>query len=53
MNLLVKRLYCPYDHRLVRGHEKANNGIIQVTCSICGKVIRVWNGLAWKAPKFN
>ena len=51
LNLPVKRIYCPSCHRLVRGQGKKSNGTTQILCSICNKLIWVWNGLNWQAKK--
>lgn len=57
LKLPVKRIYCPHCKRLVRGQEKEkgkeekNNGTIQILCSICNRLIWVWNGLNWQAKR--
>lgn len=51
MKLLVKRLYCWGCCKLVRGKEQPNNGNIQVLCTICGKLLWLWNGIRWKSVR--
>jgi RNase P subunit RPR2 len=48
MKILVKKVFCSACHRLVRGKEQKSNGNMDINCSICGKLIRVWNKLNWR-----
>jgi len=48
MKILAKKVYCLNDKRLVRGKEEHSNGNINIVCSVCGKLLRIWNGMAWK-----
>jgi hypothetical protein len=48
LNILAKKIYCTHDKRLVRGKEEKSNGNININCSICGKLLRVWNRINWK-----
>jgi transcription elongation factor Elf1 len=40
MKILIKRLYCTKDQKLVRGIEKKSTSATQIVCSHCGKVLR-------------
>ncbi len=48
MKILAKKIYCSDDKRLVRGKEEKGNGNLNIICSVCGKLLRIWNGLNWK-----
>ncbi len=51
MKVNIKRFYCPFCGRLVRGTEHRNDGTINIHCSICGAPVWVWNGIYWKRMK--
>lgn len=44
MKLAVKKTYCPYCRRLVRGVEQKEDTKINITCSLCKRVLWVWDG---------
>ncbi len=48
MKLCVKKIYCPACQRLVRCHEQAINGKINIVCSRCGNPIWIKDGLTWR-----
>lgn len=49
MKICVKKIYCSNCRRLVRCREQATNGAVQVICSRCGKLLRIWNGITWQS----
>lgn len=48
MKLSVKRLYCQYCQKLVRGIEQKANDNTMVTCSCCTKPLYLWDGVIWR-----
>ncbi len=51
MKVSIKKTYCPSCRRLVRGIETKNNNGVNVTCSLCGRLLWVWDGLFMKSGK--
>ncbi len=51
LKLLVKRVYCPVCHKLVRGREQKVETGEHVSCSRCGRLLWLWNGVTWRFNK--
>ena len=49
MKLCVKKIYCPTCKQAVRAREQYGNGQDWISCSKCGRTIRVGNGIYWRA----
>ncbi len=48
MKLMVKKIFCPSCRELVNGQEQKVNGHIRVLCPKCKRLLRFWDGVAWK-----
>ncbi len=48
MRLCVKKIYCPHCRRSVQAEEESSNGQDRITCSKCGQVIYIGNGIYWR-----
>lgn len=48
MKINIKRVYCDSCKKLIRGIEKTVNGHMQISCSKCGKTLRVLEGAVWR-----
>ncbi len=48
MKTCVKRVYCPYDSKLVHCREEKTNGTTRIICQKCGKVLWTKDSTHWK-----
>ncbi|MFH1087348.1 MAG: hypothetical protein V1737_02025 [Chloroflexota bacterium] len=48
MKVCVKKVHCPGCQKLVRCREQEDGRATQVICSLCGRLLWVWNGIRWR-----
>ncbi|MGA2158286.1 MAG: hypothetical protein ABSG90_03600 [Dehalococcoidia bacterium] len=48
MKMIVKKVYCPFDHKLVRAREEASGRNKLIICTQCGRQLYDWNGIRFK-----
>ena len=51
MKLAVKRMYCVYCRRLVRGVERLDEDTVRILCGRCHRPLYMWDGVNWRAEK--
>ena len=47
MKIATKKLRCPNCEKVVHVSEQKKDDLIQIVCSHCHEVIRVWDGIKW------
>ena len=51
MKMVIKRVHCPVDKRLVRPQVQQSGETTKLVCPICNAVIYVREDWGWRFPK--